>query len=475
MLLTTRFAKILLTGFFLGVTLLLYHSLGRDYLFDWDESIYAQLGREQGRGQFLTPTYNQELWLEKPPLIAHLTALGQTLAPSDLELGSRLFIPLATLITLLSVSLIGSSLGGSATAILAPVLLMTFDLFVGRSRSLNTDILLIAGITLSVALILRKAKPPWVALALALAIFAKGPAGILAILITLPLFFAQDKKYFFHSLGYLLLYTLPWHLYQLLRHGASFYTPYLLEQVVRRATVPIEFHLESRWFYFVHLYQDLGLGVLLPAALGLGLLIFQKKYLIAWWVFLPLALFTLAKTRLSWYILPIYPALALALGYLFATLLKKIPRRASALAPLLLIAIATQSLLHLVKATEPTRASTPLPSHIKIAQTLAQYPGSELAFLVSPSERTAEAILPQTQRLSSSFRYGGAPSVVLYSQKRVTYYYNYEAFSEALRHNRFELVLLTAPDLQKLPPGYQLIAQEGEYLGYQSERSYAHR
>ena len=463
------------TAIFLVITTyLLYHNLGRDYLYDWDESIYAQLGVEQRVNTLLTPTWNGSLWLEKPPLIAHLTALGTHLT-SDPELGARLLIPIFTIIAMGATYVIGNHFGGLVTGSVATILLGYFDLFVSRSRSVNTDTLLLAGITLSAALILKNTKPYLVALALALAIFAKGPAGILAILITLPLFFTKDKKYFILSTFYLLLYTLPWHLYQYFQNGADFYTPYLLEQVVRRATVPIEFHLESRWFYFEHLYRDLGIGILLPSILGLLISSKHKKYFLLWWVLLPLGIFTIAKTRLSWYILPIYPAIALGIGYLFGYLAKKINKKHVGLIVIIVIGIALQTLTHLAKTTEYQRGIATYPDHIKVATIISEIPGDSIAYLVSASERTAEAILPKDQRLSSSFRYGGAPSVVFYSKKHVVYYYNYNDFTNDLKVGSHPFAIVTEGDIDKVPPGYLLIGKSGSYYAYQKDKIYANR
>lgn len=464
-----------ITGLFLFlVSILLYHNLGRDYLYDWDESIYAQLGVEQSLSTFITPTWNGGLWLEKPPLIAHITSLGSSIS-SDPELGARLFIPVFTIITLVSVYVIGGHYGGTVAASVATIMLIYFDLFIGRSRSVNTDILLLAGITSAVALLLNNAKPYLVALALALAIFAKGPAGLLALIIAAPLFLNKSKKYFLLSTFYFLLFTLPWHAYQFFKNGADFYTPYLLEQVIRRATVPIEFHLESRWFYFEHLYRDLGVGTLFAAIIGLILALKQKKYLPLWWVLFPLALFTIAKTRLSWYILPVYPAIALGIGYLFAYLGSRVNKKYSQIVIILVVGAALQSLIHLGRTTEWSRGITVYPDHIKIASLLADLPDSSIAYLVSSSERTAEAILPQDQRLSSSFRYGGAPSVVFYSKKHVVYYYNYDEFSRDLSSNLHSLAIVTEGDIDKVPPGYLLISKVGSYYAYQKDSLYANR
>lgn len=466
--------RVVTAVFLVCTTLLLYHNLGRDYLYDWDESIYAQLGVEQSIHTLLTPTWNGTLWLEKPPLIAHLTSLGSHLV-SDPELGARLLIPIFTITTLGATFVIGSHFGGVVTSTFATILLGYFDLFISRSRSVNTDTLLLAGITLSAALILKKAKPYLVALALALAIFAKGPAGILAILITLPLFYSRGKQYFLISCFYLLLYTLPWHLYQYFQNGADFYTPYLLEQVVRRATVPIEFHLESRWFYFEHLYRDLGVGILLPSVIGLMLATYQKKYFLLWWILLPLGIFTIAKTRLSWYILPIYPAIALGIGYLFSYLTTKLNKKQVGLVVILGVGAAIQTLVHLAETIEFKKGLATYPDHIKIASILSEMPGESLAYLVSASERTAEAILPKDQRLSSSFRYGGAPSVVFYSKKHVAYYYNYDDFKADLSSGKHTLAVVTEGDVDKVPPGYLLIGKAGAYYAYQKDALYANR
>lgn len=466
--------RVVTAVFLVFTTLLLYHNLGRDYLYDWDESIYAQLGVEQNIHTLLTPTWNGSLWLEKPPLIAYFTALGSHLV-SDPELGARLLIPIFTIITLGATFVIGSHFGGVVTAAFSTIFLGYFDLFISRSRSVNTDTLLLAGITLSAALILKKAKPYLVALALALAIFAKGPAGVLAILITLPLFVPYDKKYFLLSVFYLLLYTLPWHLYQYFQNGEGFYTPYLLEQVVRRATVPIEFHLESRWFYFEHLYRDLGVGILLPSVIGLMLATYQKKYFLLWWILLPLGIFTIAKTRLSWYILPIYPAIALGIGYLFSYLANKLNKKNLGIVVIIVIGVAFQTLIHLAETTEYQRGIATYPDHIKIASILSEMPGESIAYLVSASERTAEAILPMDQRLSSSFRYGGAPSVVFYSKKHVAYYYNYDNFMSDLSSGQHTLAVVTEGDVDKVPPGYLLIGKAGTYYAYQKDALYANR
>jgi 4-amino-4-deoxy-L-arabinose transferase-like glycosyltransferase len=456
--------------------------LGRDYLYDWDESIYAELGRELvARQDFLTPTWNDELWLEKPPLIAWMTALGMKLT-GETALGARLFMPLVAAFTLWGVYRIGKQLSGEVAGWLSMGFLGYFDLFLSRARVVNTDGLLLAGIVWSVYFALIGSSPWLLALTLSLAVFAKGTAGVLALLIAAPLLITKPKRYFWRLIAYFLFLILPWHLYQYFVHGQAFYTPYLLEQVFRRATVPIEFHLESRWYYFQFLYQNLGLGMTLGILLGVGLLVWTllkhrqptRHHLVLWWLLVPLAIFTLAKTRLSWYILPVYPALALCLAEaMIATI--RLNRRWLLIGTILTIGVIAEMFVHAWHYIEPSRAHSPLPALTEVATVLSKTPGNELAMLVSPSERVAQAILPAKQAISSSFRYGGAPAVVWYSRKHVRYYYNYDNFSRDVALGGPDSLIVSRADLSRVTGPYHVIIETTEYLGFQKENVYAQR
>lgn len=448
--------------FLLAFVVIIYSGLGKNYLFDWDESIYAQIGIEMRQsGKYLTPTWNHETWLEKPPLIAWITALGTTLT-TDLELGTRLFMPLAAGLTLYLVYLIGTYLGGTIMGVVGMSLLGNFNLFMSRSVTVNTDIFLLLSISLTIYLLLKDKSALKVALAMSLGIFAKGPAGLLAILISLPILTNKPIKQLLQIGAYFLIITIPWHLYQYLVNGSTFYTPYLLEQVITRATSPIEFHLESRWFYFIHLYRDLGFGVLLVSILGL-ILIRRPNFILAWWALLPLVIFTLAKTRLSWYSLPLYPGLALLIGLVFSKLTNQKNR---GVITILVIGMMLQTLWHTYQYIAPNSVATPLPDQLIVANSLRDESSPCIAFLVSSNERTAEAILPKSQRISSSFRYGGAPSVVLYSHKKVIYYYNYDIFKKDLIAGRCDLAMTTTVDQIHVPTDFEIRATTNGYLGY---------
>lgn len=454
---------------------LLWSNIGRDYLFDWDEGIYAVLGREMIESKnWLTPTWNGELWLEKPPLVAWVSAIGMTLTDTH-ELGARLLMPAFALATLYGVFRFGERLGGTVMGSMSMAILGYFNLFLSRARSLNTDGMLLAAITWVSYLTYTSASPYIVGIVAGLAVMAKGISGLLTLIIALPFLYKKSRSYILSTFSFLLLTILPWHLYAYIKHGSEFVTPYLMEQVIVRATVPIEFHLESRWFYLEHLYSDLGLGVVLVATLGISLIIFNwtknKKYTDAlqliWWIALPLVIFTLAKTRLPWYILPVYPAVALLVGYALTKISDSSRNRV--VLSILSVGMLAQMLWGAFSYIDWERKVTPLADRLEIASQLQKYPGN-LSMLVSESERVAQAILPADQTISSSFRYGGAPSVLWYSHKRVKYYYNYDEFkSDTGSDSSVGSLIVTTKDKDKVPDGYIEVVSSGDYLGYVRE------
>lgn len=411
--------------FITAVTCIFYINLGRDALFDWDEGIYAQLGAELlASGNLFVTTWNAAPWFEKPPGIAWISAAGQALG-GHTAFGARLFQPVFAASVLVMVYLIGKKLKSWRTGVMSIAILAGFNLFLGRTRAVNTDMPLLLGLTGTVAALLYGARPAAVAAVIAMSVWFKGIAGLLPVLITLPLFMSKGKRYTLSVGLWSLLFILPWHLFVYASYGDIFLTPYLREQVIARAQNPIEFHLESRWFYFRYLYENLGLGVLTVAGLGMGLSLYKKKPLLAWWVLVPLSIFTVAKTRLFWYILPVYPALSLACAYAVDGV--SMNKKARTAVVILAIGMCLQSLSAAWKSVEPEKKTAQIPPRIELAEKAKDHTVGELMVLVPESERIAEAILPATQRISSSFRYGGNPSLVYYFG-RVRYYYNLDEF-----------------------------------------------
>lgn len=372
-------------------------------------------------------------------------------------------MPLFALYTLYIVYRLGSRLGSKTHGLIAAGVLASLNLFLGRTRAVNTDMALLASLTTTILFLLENRPAWWVALSIFGGVWFKGLAGLLTLIVALPIFLTKSKSYLLSTASYLLLFILPWHLYAYLRHGDSFLTPYFYEQVVRRATAQIEFHFENRWYYFNYLWYNLGLGVILVALFGAISLALSRRHLyLLWWVMAPLAIFTLAKTRLFWYILPIYPALALLISYAIGQFQAKGP--AKRIVQILAIGILVQSVMTVATSVELSRSSADLPDRLVVAHSLSAL-SNELAVLVPPSERLSEALLPEVAKLSSSFRYGGMPSVVYYFRGHVTFYYDVDKFRDYWQTTESPLALIASEDLSLMPSYVYPVVSTPSYIG----------
>lgn len=473
--------------FLVALAAILYTHLGRDYLFDWDEGIYGELGRELLiRKNLFVSFWNGAVWFEKPPGIAWVSAIGIALT-GPTALGARLLMPLFAIYTLYIVYRIGTHLGSWRHGLLAAGILATLSLFLQRTRAVNTDMPLLAGITTTVLFLLENKPAWWVAAAVAGAVWFKGLDGFLAVIIAAPLFFPKSFRYIRNTIFYILIFTLPWHLYALFAYGREFYQPYLLEQVIQRASTQIEFHFESRWYYLVYLYQNLGIGALTVLSIGVASLLLRLRskkpffdtvrrnlfpITLLWWLLMPLAVFTLAKTRLFWYILPIYPAIALVIAEAIARWGESVA--AHRVVTILAVGVAVQALFIASKSVEFGKASVPAPDRIEVAMEMSKLGSGELAVLVPPSEREAMAVLPATARLSSSFRYGGMPAITYYyTAGTVRFFYNIDEFRAYLGAHDVNALMATA-DEKYIPTGDRVVVTTPTYVGVR-RAAYAHR
>lgn len=179
---------------------------------------------------------------------------------------------------------------------------------------------------------LRQGNQKWwyfIGIACALAFMVKGFAAIVgpaAIMITLlierQLLTTFKSRHFWQSIVLATLIILPWHLTVLLQHGQAFFGKYLGYHVIERATRPIEGNSGNFLSYFRTVLQSFFPWVyLIPFAFILSVKDTLKPHsssrvLIVFFLVV-FGLYSLVSTKLSWYILPLYPILAIFIGYLF--------------------------------------------------------------------------------------------------------------------------------------------------------------
>lgn len=313
---------------------LLFWKLGAASLNDWDEAIYAQVAKEiVNGGDWLTLHWGYTPWFHKPPLFMWVTAFFFQVFDVS-EFWARAASALAGFGLVGCTYLIARRLYNHYAGLLTVVVLLTNYTFIHFSRFGTTDVALTLFIYIAIYAYIsmhQGNQRAWLGIwsAIAGAFMVKGVAGLsVAIAIALTLLLtnryrqALRSRPFWLGFGIALLIVLPWHCAMLAIHGQAFIDQYFLYHVVARSTGGLEGNEGGIFFYVDTLAQRFFPWIyLLPIALFQQLKQPRKYMQSPGFVLLVLVAvvfggFSLAGTKLSWYIIPIYPALAIWIGHL---------------------------------------------------------------------------------------------------------------------------------------------------------------
>ena len=299
-------------------------------------------------GDWVTPRLYGKPWFEKPPLFYWGAALCFKLFGVS-EAAARLPSAISALLATLALAWLALRLYGAETARWLLLLLPTSVGMIGFSHAAATDMpfsgmLTIAMVAAAVVLGLVPrtatlslsfaAFTPSTFLAsvlfgffLGLAVLAKGPAGI--ILCGGAIFFWalftkrwRDAFRLFHPAGIITfcVTALPWYIL-CARRNPDFFRIFIIEHNFKRYLTPEFQHIQPFWFYLPIVLAgvapwtiQLVLKFLLPdSALGKRQTRSPQFFFFAAWIIFTLAFFTLSKSKLPGYILPLIPPLVLML------------------------------------------------------------------------------------------------------------------------------------------------------------------
>jgi 4-amino-4-deoxy-L-arabinose transferase-like glycosyltransferase len=343
----------------LAAATLLGVQLGAGSLRDWDEAIYAQVAREIAEGGgWLTLRLDGEPWFMKPPLGMWASALGFR-AFGVGELAPRLLPAVSGVLLVLGTLAFGARAFGAGAGRLAALVLLGTPSFVEQARLGMLDVpLALAGCTALWAWWRAEREPRWLVAAgaaLGAGVMLKGAAGLLPALaaalhaaLTGRLGVLRTRWLWAGALAFAAV-ALPWHLHQLAVHGAEFRDAYLGYHVLQRAGTALEGHESSPLFYLDVLARDAfpwglaGLVALPWCAWRAGRRRDPALLLVVIWALVALAVPTLMRTRIEWYVLPAWPALALAIAVALGAWLPRRRRAVFAAAALVLVANAATS------------------------------------------------------------------------------------------------------------------------------------
>ncbi|WP_013322910.1 ArnT family glycosyltransferase [Gloeothece verrucosa] len=323
-----------LVGLFLAAMVLLTLNLGNLPLRDWDEGTVAQVAREIWQNslhdsRWLFPTLWGEPYLNKPPLVHDLMALSFAVGGVN-EWTARLPGAFLTACSVPLLYLLGREIFPCRLpSLFAALIYLTLLPVIRHGRLAMLDGAVLCFEILMIGCALRSRRDlRWslgAGLGFALICLTKGIMGLLLAGITLA-FLAWDTPRLLTS-GYFwsgwLLGSLPavaWYAAQGLHYGNQFLFS-LMDQQVERIGTSLDNHQEPFWYYLGEILKY-SWPWLLFSFYGLRLAWNERSYswakLVLVWSGAYFAIISLMATKLPWYIMPIYPALALAGGAILA-------------------------------------------------------------------------------------------------------------------------------------------------------------
>lgn len=341
--------ELLLTGAVLLVYFLLF--LGGRALNVPDEGRYSEVAREMLlSGNFVTPKLNGVVFLDKPPLYYWLEGLSLAafgISEWSIRLMPALFGGLGCLLALFA----GRTLYGARAGYLSALVLATSPLYFLSSQyaDMNLEVAVLISATLLLFLMAvglpdgdrRRRRTLWLAYGCAaLATLAKGLIGIVfpAAIIGIWIVLRWDWRLLarMHIASGLLIFAaivLPWFLL-VQRENPEFLNYFFVYQHFTRFTGASFNNPLPVWFYLpVVLFGLFPWSFLLiqsiwRAAPGSWAMVKAKPvdlYLLIW-VAVVLVFFSIPRSKIVGYILPLVPPLAILVGARLDTLLAKISK-----------------------------------------------------------------------------------------------------------------------------------------------------
>ena len=319
----------------LAVCLMCLSRLAGFGLSDPDEGRYAEIPREMLElHDWITPHLGYVNYFEKPPLLYWLVGLSLRLFGTS-EWAARLTPALAAIGGVVLTHALGVRLLGRRAAPLAAAVLITSPLYFALSQVLVIDMLLTLCMTAALVFVYQTRRAPgrsiWplaAAVAAGLGVLAKGPVAlVLPGLIGLAFLGARRDA---RTLGALLApwpilvfaaTAVPWFVLVSLEHPDFPGFFFVREHLYRFATSRVG-HPEPFWYYMpvvVGGFFPWTLLVAFLAATPSGRAAFRRvpadaRLLLSLWAAVVIVAFTLARAKLSPYVLPAFPALALLTG-----------------------------------------------------------------------------------------------------------------------------------------------------------------
>jgi 4-amino-4-deoxy-L-arabinose transferase-like glycosyltransferase len=492
-----KFFLVFLFGLILFGLIWLNWQMRNVLFYDWDEAMYAQIAREMIRNKKIVTTFNNQLWFDKPPLSYLIVALSFFIVGEN-EFFSRLMMVLLGFCLITLLYFLARKITKNTTASLIPIMLLAASpIFLERSTILNSDLL----VAISWVGYFLFWENFWLKLLfLTIGVFGKSVLGFYPIVFEtfyhLINFFVFKKKLNINLKKVFLLIFIPslWYLFNFLKFGQEFVYHHFLSQMFKRLVVPIELHFGDKFFHFNLLWKNLGYFNFLMISGYLYLCLNLKnewrknlKNILILISPLPfLALLTVMRTKIDWYLVIYLPLLLLSISYFYERIdnrmsflansawrdgsinLNEISPRVPTLSRDLVemtkqrnfliikllksIIIISSILFFLVNFTKQTFFSSfnyQPPEKVTLALCLSKTKEKNVGVYVDEQERRNRNFLEAAHyQTTSSFYYGGSPAFVFYLNKPLNFFYDDKDFVS--HQQKYQTLVLTKVDYNNL-------------------------
>lgn len=382
----------------------LFYNLRIVPIYSWDEARHGVNAYEMIKSNnyiVSTYAYKNDYWNLKPPLSHWAIMLGYNIFGYN-TLGLRFFSALAALGTIIAIAQFTLHRHGRTASLISSVVLTTTVPFVLEhcARTGDADSIFILFFTLSmlsVSLIEKNIK--WMYMSgifFSLAFLAKSWHS-LTILVIGGFYLLLTGKLFRLKIKELLIFTLSstlpillWAFFRYRQDGNTFFKAMIDYDLIARTSKPLEGHTGNGFYYLEvlqnsHFYwTSIFIGTLLASTLLIRSSKPSKESInyfifLLLWILIPFLLFTKAETKISWYILPIYPGMAISIGASISSLLKNKNRNLllqGLLSLMLIITVYREETSISNKILSP--AADPAQVLIKEMKDLPQYNGNQI-------------------------------------------------------------------------------------------------
>lgn len=316
---------------------LVFWRLGEGSLFNWDEATYADLAKQiLLTDDWFTLHRNGLPFFKKPPLYMWLTALTYKIFGIN-EFAARFWSAVSGVGVVLGTYFIGSKLFDRRVGLAAGVLLLGINNyphshgynFLSLCRVGHLDMPLTLAVLATLYLGWLGLERPrlllWMGVPLGVGLMIKNVAAlfpwcIIVLLIAVTQGWRGLKRWqLWAGLGLGLGIALPWHLGQAMLHGKIFVEKYLVWEILTRTVESLETPMHTGgWTFYLNVIRwgfPIWSWLMIPGVVYLGYRWLRKgsraALLVLIWTGVPLVLYTLAGTKIGWYVVMVYPALTL--------------------------------------------------------------------------------------------------------------------------------------------------------------------